>query len=44
MLKKGSMGWHSKGFSGVRESFLPAIFNREQQEIRRGDNNGIVGN
>ena len=41
---KGSIRWHSKGFSGVRVSFLPDIFNKEKQEIHTGDNNGISGN
>ena len=43
ILKKGSIRLHLKGFSGVRESFLPDIFNKQRQEIRTGDNNGILG-
>jgi len=43
-IQKGSIRWHLKGFSGVRETFLPDIFNKQKQEIRTGENNGILGN
>ena len=33
----------SKGFSGVRESFLRENLNKQEQEIRTGDDNGILG-
>jgi hypothetical protein len=45
MFKKGSIRWHLKGFSDVRESFLPGIFNKQNREICTGGyNNGTLGN
>jgi hypothetical protein len=42
-LKKGSLGWHLNGFSDVRASFFPGIFNYIKKEMRTGGNNGISG-
>jgi hypothetical protein len=43
ILKKGSIRWHLKGFSGVRALFSPGISNKSTKRIALEENNGISG-